>query len=63
MIFVSVAAGSKSIEMVELFEGAEDANPFVESLIDAEVPKYAYPRHLDIAPGSIEEAHYIWTLL
>lgn len=46
-----------------LFEDASQVNPYVEVLIDQELPVIPFPLHESIVPGSAEEAMYIWILL
>lgn len=53
----------ESDESVELFKEADEANPFIEVMVDEDVPKLPLPRQMDVLPGSIEEALYIWFLL
>lgn len=48
---------------VELFELAEQLNPFVGQLIHTSAEKGSYPRAIDILPGTPVEARYIWYLM
>ena len=46
-----------------MFDEADAANPFVEAIMDNNLPRHAYPRSLDLTPGGAEEAMFIWGLL
>ncbi|GKV56042.1 hypothetical protein NCCP2222_19890 [Sporosarcina sp. NCCP-2222] len=46
-----------------LFEKAKLENPYVNHIIENDMPKFPYPDHLAIEPGSFDEAMYIWSLL
>ncbi|MEK5040092.1 tetratricopeptide repeat protein [Sporosarcina sp. FSL K6-3457] len=48
---------------LKLLAEAIEVNPFIESMIEEELPKLPFAKQMDILPGSIEEALYIWFLL
>ena len=47
----------------KLYQDALGKNPYVETLQQEDLPKLGYPRSLDVEPGSIDEAMYIWSLI
>ncbi|MCZ2257359.1 SEC-C metal-binding domain-containing protein [Sporosarcina sp. G11-34] len=62
LLEMELSQGESDIGAI-MYEEAEEANPFVDALIDNEMPKLPLPKQLSILPGSIDEAMYIWYLL
>ena len=48
---------------LKLLAEAIEENPFIESMIEEELLKLPFAKQMDVLPGSIEEAIYIWFLL
>lgn len=46
-----------------MFAEADSENPFVEAIIESNPPQLPFPRNLELVPGRMEEAMFIWKLL
>ena len=61
--FEASSTEGASENSARMFEEADAVNPFVEAIIDSNSPREPFPRSLDLIPGTMEEAMFIWTLI